>query len=150
MEAVRNGVIFAQPSPEIKQQLQDLVNLEQQLNLAKPGLYPLSRGAMRPDLSKNPQLAEKYIDLCVCYTIERSGLVGTWGERSKSMMFTDTMIVGKNDSQFSLGSTLVNTASFGMEYCPVSPETVGDADGVLDRPGVWGLHIRGWLCCFES
>ena len=141
LNAVQKGVKFAQSSsPEINRRLQNLVDVGQQLNIDKPALYPLFHAAISADLRKNKQLAEKYIDLCVRYTIELSGLTGTRSERSKSMKPIDTMTVRGQSSQFSLGSTLVDTASLEslkMEYGPASP------DKSVDMAGVWVSVVYG-------
>lgn len=147
MDAVRTGVESAQSTPEIKQQLKTLVNLEQQLNMAKPGLYPLARAAKRAGLWNNTQLAEKYIELCVCYTVECLGRTGTWAERIESMKPPHIKTVREQYSH----NTLVGTPSLEdmkMEYCPAIPGKSADIDEVSGRPGPWGLQIYGWSCCF--
>ncbi|KAJ5873635.1 uncharacterized protein N7473_013209 [Penicillium subrubescens] len=85
MDAVQTGAESARLTPEIKQRLRSIANWEQQLNIPKPGLYPLARAAKCAVLWDNTQLAEKYIDLCVCYTLERLAETGTWDERIKNM-----------------------------------------------------------------
>ncbi|KAJ6003589.1 hypothetical protein N7522_006281 [Penicillium canescens] len=132
MDAVRNGVRFAQSSSEIKRQLQNLVDLEQLRNMGKPGLYPLLRAATSVVRENNTELAKEYINLCVLYTIERSGSTGTWAEGSGNMTPTDTITVLElergRSTRFSLSSTTVNAASpvwaksREMEYCRASLE----------------------------
>lgn len=156
MNAVSEGMTLAQSSPETMKQL---CHLKQQLWMEEPGLYPL-RCASRDAARGNTKRAEKYIELCVCYTPETFGSfsTATWAERLEIMKPTNSVIVTSELSSNTVSSASLFGDSFldmppshvKMEYRLANPENFVNNQEMFDHPSTRRFRVPVWLHCFGA